>query len=225
MDANQIKQRMYESFGFTPEALAKQAKQTEQPAVMPQPKDYYQEMRSKASNSLSKPLLNGSTQKLSCEAKNAVQSLLGPFNKATDDSERLDAVGDKERARIVRQQYMEEVFLPVVESLVMMNSPEELLNSTNALKELDKYALVEGGRGSGYTAAFVRTLHKEDFGNVLPTSDVNVEDGVRRIRELVAYGSIRNAVGVAKRLKGQVDKGEFTASPEDYDLLQRVALR
>ena len=190
-----------------------------------QPVDYYQEMRSKASKTLSKPVLNGSTQKILFEVAHAVEGLAGPFRKAKDDSERLSAVGDKNRASLMRQQYMTEVFQPTVESLVMMNSPEEILNSTKALKALDEYALVNGGRASGYTASFVKTLHSKDFGGVLPTSDVNVVEGVRRVRELVARDAIRSAIDTAKKLKDRVDRGEFTASTDDYDLLQKVALR
>lgn len=187
--------------------------------------DYYQEMRSKASKSLSKPLLNGSTQKILFEVKQAVERLSEPYRRARDDSDRSKAVGDNERASIMQQQYMDEAFLPTVESLVMMNSPEEVLNSSKALAELDKYALVGAGRANGYTASFIRTLHARDFGNVLPTSDINVVDGVRRIRSMVAENNIRAAIHTAKKLKDFVDKGEYTASPEDYELLQKVALR
>lgn len=190
-----------------------------------EPVDYYQKGADKRKEVLSRPRINGSTQKVLVDVC-AVTSRLAPkYHKAKDDSERLAMLGDKQGARISREQYMQDYFLPSVESLVMTNSPEEVMNSTKALAEMDKLALTEGERNDGYTYAFISKLYQDGMGGVVPTSDVVVETAVREITRLVQNDQIRAAVGAAQKIKDNIDAGENTASEEDYQLIQNVALR
>ena len=53
--------------------------------------------------------------------------------RAEDDSEALAKRGEEQRANIVIQQYMQESFLPAIEAVINYTSPDELLNSKEAL--------------------------------------------------------------------------------------------
>ena len=223
----EVFQRLNESFAPALKEMERRQKEQErQREQQPEnPVDYYQQDAKKREQVLSKPRINGSTQKVLVDVC-AVTSLLAPqYEKAKDDSERLASLGDKQGSRIVREQYMQDYFLPSVESLVATNSPEEVMNSTKALSEMDKLVLADGGRADGYTYAFVSQLYQDGMGGVLPTSDVTVEAAVREIVRLVQDDQIRAAVGAAQRIKDNIDAGENTASEEDYELIQNVALR
>lgn len=200
-------------------------KEETQEIELASPVDLYKQRVDEQRKVSERPRLNGSTQKLLVDICAVTKNLMPKFNKARDDSERLARLGDKQGARISREQYMQDYFLPSVESLVMTNSPEELMNSTKVLSELDKMVLTDGGRADGYTYAFVSQLYKDGMGGVVPTSDIVVEEAVRKIVRLVQSDQIRTAVGMAQRIKDSIDAGENTASTEDYELIQNVALR
>lgn len=200
-------------------------KEETQEIELASPVDLYKQRVDEQRKVSERPRLNGSTQKLLVDICAVTKNLMPKFNKARDDSERLARLGDKQGARISREQYMQDYFLPSVESLVMTNSPEELMNSTKVLSELDKMVLTDGGRADGYTYAFVSQLYKDGMGGVVPTSDTVVEEAVRKIVRLVQSDQIRTAVGMAQRIKDSIDAGENTASTEDYELIQNVALR
>lgn len=141
--------------------------------------------------------------------------------KAENDSDSLKANGYKDRAELMKQQYMEEKFLPAVETVVEFTSPDELLNCKAALAALDKMALGVGSM-SGYTASYLR----EAYGNVLGQnrggSDPTVVSEMRRIKSLVSDDQIRTAIGLATKLKKKIDDGEAMAEPEDYAVLGRI---
>ena len=130
--------------------------------------------------------------------------------------------GEKDRQEIAKQQYMEEHFIPAIEVVVNYTSPDELLNCSEALKALDKYALGVG-RTAGYTAAYVRQAYGDQLGQVNGKSDAVVIDEVRRIKKLADKGEIRVAVGIASRIKKQIDNGDRMADDDDYALIGRVA--
>lgn len=189
------------------------------------PVDLYKQRVDEQRKASERPRLNGSTQKLLVDICAVTEALAPKFNKARDDSERLARIGDKQGARISREQYMQDYFLPAVQSLIMTNSPEEVMNSTKVLSELDKMVLTDGGRADGYTYAFISQLYQDGMGGVVPTSDTIVEGAVREIVRLVQEDQIRTAVGMAQKIKNKIDLGENTASAEDYELIQNVALR
>ena len=189
------------------------------------PVDLYKQKVDEQKKVSERPRLNGSTQKLLVDICAVTENLAPKFNKARDDSERLMRIGDKQGARISREQYMQDYFLPAVQSLIMTNSPEEVMNSTKVLSELDKMVLTDGGRADGYTYAFISQLYQDGMGGVVPTSDTVVEGAIREIIRLVQEDQIRTAVGMAQKIKNKIDLGENTASSEDYELIQSVALR
>lgn len=148
-------------------------------------------------------------------------SLARARKRAEDDSEALKAQGYKDRAEIVKQQYMEEKFLPAIEAVINYSSPDELLNSKEALSALDKMAMGVGSM-RGYTAAYVRQAYGDQLGQKEGGSDPTVVDMVRRIKSLVKDDQYRTAIGMAVKLKKQIDAGQHIASDEDYDLLGRM---
>lgn len=193
--------------------------------INPEPVDYLRQKHNQRRDYNKRPHLKGSTQKIMVDVAAVLSRLDTAYQKAKDDSEYLASTGDKEGSRIVREQYMEDVFHPTIASLVGANSPEEMLNSKKALDELDKRALTGVPNAPGYTAAFITQLYDKYMGGVLPTSDVNVEDAVRKVVRLVQSDQIRLAIGEAQKIKAKIDMGENTASAEDYELIQKVALR
>lgn len=138
-----------------------------------------------------------------------------------DDSEVMARSGDKARAKMLRQQYMEECFLPSVEAVINYTSPDELLNCKDALNALDSMALGDGSM-KGYTAAYIRQAYGNQLGQKEGESDPAVIDAVRHIRKLVDDDQYRTAVGLARKIKKSVDDGENIASDEDYALLGRM---
>lgn len=133
----------------------------------------------------------------------------------------LEKSGYKDRVEIAKNQYMEEKFLPAVEIVVNSSSPDELLNCKSALEAFDKMAIGEGSM-KGYTAAYIRQAYKDSLGNRRGDSDPTVEGEMRRIRTLVSNDQIRTAIGLATKIKEQIDNGEHQASPEDYAVIGRI---
>lgn len=149
------------------------------------------------------------------------EGLAKAYKRAQDDIDALKDQGERGRAEIRRQQYMQENFLPAVEIVVNSTSPDEVLNSKNALEELDKYALLEGS-GKGYTATYIRQAYGNQLGQQEGRSDASVRSGVMRINALLDDGQIRTAFGVANDLKDKIDSGQNQADEIDYELISRV---
>ena len=149
-------------------------------------------------------------------------SLGQAYKRAKDDVEVLDKMGDHRRAQIIKNQYMQERFLPAVEVVVNFTSPDELLNCKKGLDTLDKYALGVGSM-SGYTAAYVREAYGDALGQVQAASSPEVSDAVMRINGFLDTDQMVLARSLAKRTKDKVDDGKTIASEEDYNLLLNVA--
>lgn len=119
---------------------------------------------------------------------------------------------------------MQDWFYPTVDALIRLNSQEELLASQDALEALDALALVPGGgRTDGYTSVYVSNLYAP-AGNTYH-SDAQVRQAVGRIETLCAAGDIRAAVAVANRIRDKIERGDNVATPDDYELIQKVVLR
>lgn len=151
-------------------------------------------------------------------------SLAHAYKRARDDSEALKEMGDTRRAQLIVNQYMQEKFLPAVEVVVNFTSPDELLNSKEALKELDKYALGIGSM-TGYTAAYVREAYGDQLGQVESASSPLITHEVARLNGLLDTDQMQTAYALAKKLKKMVDDGKAIASEPDYDLISTVASR
>ena len=149
------------------------------------------------------------------------EGLAHAYHEAEEDIDTLKERGERGRAEVRRNQYMQEYFLPAVEIVVNSTSPDEVLNSKRALDMLDKYALV-GGSGKGYTATYIRQAYGNQLGQQTGRSDPSVRSDVMRINAMLDNGQIRTAVGVANRIKDKIDNGDAMADDVDYELISRV---
>ena len=225
-------QRLYDSFEMDKvnkdiERKAQEAAklQAQQP-VPPEPIDIYQRNQDRIYDVNNKTFPKGSSAAVNMSAYAVIdgvgaEGLAKAYRRAKEDIDALKERGERGRAELVRQQYMNENFLPAVEIVVNSTSPDEVLNSEQALKELDKYALLEGS-GKGYTATYIRQAYGDQLGQKEGRSDASVRSEVMRINSLLDEGQIRTAVGIANKLKDKIDKGEAMADENDYDLLGRV---
>lgn len=149
------------------------------------------------------------------------EGLAHAYHEAEEDIDTLKERGERGRAEVRRNQYMQEYFLPAVEIVVNSTSPDEVLNSKRALDMLDKYALLEGS-GKGYTASYIRQAYGNQLGQQEGRSDPSVRSDVMRINAMLDSGQIRTAVGVANRIKDKIDNGDAMADDIDYELISRV---
>lgn len=185
------------------------------------PIDIYQHNSNKRAINAKRRFPHGSRAFVAAAAKEAAEKLAVAKKKAENDIELLRGSGDRERAGILTRQYMEEKFLPAVETVVDYSSPDELLNCKEALSALDELAIGPGSM-RGYTASYLRQAYGDVLGQQQGGSDPTVVSEMRRIRMLVDGDQIRTAIGMASKLKEQIDDGEHQAAPEDYAVLGRI---
>lgn len=231
---NDIVQQVYNSFGVLPPEQRSTRPTADEEDVNETVNfvDIYQQDVNKTRDERKKTRPRGSSVIVMTATKGVIDGdgipgagLARAYKRAKGDSEFLKSKGERERADIVKNQYMEEHFLPAIETVIRFSSPDELLNCRGALAALDKYALGVGSM-SGYTASYVRSAYGELLGKDLDgrfdKSDPAISQMVMRVRVLSDKGDIRNAIGVAKQAKKQVDDGKNMASEYDYDLISRV---
>lgn len=192
----------------------------------PEPVDIYQRNQDRIYEVSQKSYPKGSSHAVNMSVYSVIdgvgaEGLAKAYKRAQDDVDALKDQGERGRAEIRRQQYMQEYFLPAVEIVVNSTSPDEVLSNQKALRELDKYAILEGS-GKGYTATYIRQAYGNQLGQVSGRDDPNVRDTIIRINSLLDNGDIRSAVGIANTLKEQVDSGKAMASDASYDLLGRI---
>lgn len=229
METQEATQRLYNSFGMdkVEKDLSKRVEQQTAPSEpIPEPVDVYQRNQDRLHDVRQKSFPKGSSAAVNMATTAVVdgvgvEGLAKAYKRARDDNDALKARGERGRAELVRQQYMQEDFLPAVEIVVNSASPDEVLNSKRALEELDKYVLLEGA-GNGYTASYIRQAYGNQLGQREGRSDPSVRSGVVRINSLLDNGSIRSAVGVANSLKKKIDEGSAMADDIDYELIGRV---
>lgn len=194
--------------------------------TQPQSVDIYQRNQDRIYEVSQKSFPKGSSAIVNVAVESVIkgagaEGLARAYKRTKEDSDSLAERGERGRAQLLRQQYMQEHFLPAVEIVVNSASPDELLANVKALEELDKYALLEGS-GKGYTASYVRQAYGGQLGQVEGRSDASVKDGVRRINMLLDEGQVRTALSVANSLKKKLDVGEAMADDADADLIGRV---
>lgn len=194
--------------------------------VGPEPVDMYKQTQERIREVEKKPSPKGASPDVNMGVYAVIdgmgiEGLPKLFKRAKKDIEVLKERGEKNKVELRRQQYMQENFLPAVEAVVNATSPDEVLNSKQALRTLDKYALLEGS-GSGYTASYIRQAYGNQLGQVEGRSDASVRSNIRRLNALLDQGQIRTAYGLANRLKKQIDDGQAMADGIDYDLVSRV---
>lgn len=215
-----------EEFNKRELARLKEARQKLPAPTSPEPVDVYQQTQDRIYDVAQKSFPNGASKAVGM-AVNAVidghgaEGLAHAYKRAEDDSDSLKERGERGRAALRRQQYMQEYFLPAVEIVINSTSPDEVLNSAKALDTLDRYVLLEGS-GKGYTAAYIRQAYGNQLGQKTGRSDHSVRSGVMRINSLLDNGQVRTALGIANNLKKKIDAGEAMADDVDYDLIGRV---
>lgn len=197
----------------------------DQPSPVQLPVDLADLMRRQRLKESRTPRPIGASPRVKADIEYVAKKLEREYNMAKDTVKTLTANGDTARARMAQDQYMNDVFLPMLESLAHIVPADELMNASTSLNELDKYVLTPGGSGAGYARAFLQQLYSDGSGRAEPRTDGFVEDAIRRIQWMVADGQIRTAVGLATKTKAAIDKGEHSASKDDYEVLQRVAER
>lgn len=231
METQEATQRLYNSFGMdrVEKDLAKRVEQqVAQTEPLPNPIDVYQRNQDRIYDISQKTYPNGSSKAVNMALYAVIdgagaEGLAKAYNRAKDDIDALKSQGERGRAEVRRNQYMAEDFMPAVEIVVNSTSPDEVLNSKQALNELDKYALVvPGGSGKGYTATYIRQAYGNQLGQQEGRSDDSVRSDVIRINTMLDNGEIRSAVGIANRLKEKIDRGENQADDIDYELISRV---
>lgn len=191
-----------------------------------EPIDLYQRNQDRIYEVNSKAFPKGSSKAVDMSVYGVVdgvgaEGLAHAYHEAKEDIDALKERGERGRAEVRRNQYMQEFFLPAVEIVVNSTSPDEVLNSKKALETLDKYALLEGA-GKGYTATYIRQAYGNQLGQQEGRSDPSVRSDVMRINAMLDNGEIRTAVGIANKLKDKIDRGEAMADDIDYELIGRV---
>lgn len=216
-----IKEVSGEMFGEA-KALRNQPEQV----PMPAPVDIYQRNRDRVESVNKKSFPRGSSAVVNVAVQSVINGegadgLVKAYNEAKNESDALKQRGERGRAELRRQQYMQEYFLPALELVINATSPDEVLNSEKALKEMDKYVLLEGS-GTGYTASYIRQAYGNQLGQAEGRSDASVRSGVMRINALLDQGEVRMALGIANNLKQKIDKGDAIADDADYELIGRI---
>lgn len=229
METQEATQRLYDSFGMNKveKDLAKRAEQqVTQTEPLPEPVDIYQRNQDRIYDVTRKSYPKGSSHEVNMSVYSVIdgvgaEGLAKAYKRAQDDVDALKDQGERGRAELRRQQYMQEYFLPAVEIVVNSTSPDEVLSNQKALQELDKYTLLEGS-GKGYTATYIRQAYGNQLGQQTGRSDPSVRSGVVRINSLLDEGRVREAVGIANDLKEKINKGQNQADDIDFELIGRV---
>lgn len=149
------------------------------------------------------------------------EGLAHAYKEAREDDSELRRKGERDRAELVRKQYMNEYFLPAVELVVNSASPDELLNNKSALDMLDQFVLSEGS-GKGYTASYVRQAYDKLLGRVEGRSDDYVRSEMRKLHRMMDHGEIRSAYGIARKLRDKIDSGQAMADEFDWNTIGKI---
>lgn len=225
MDLEEIKKNIAE-FNESEMARIRDNAEREPDEPTSGPTDLYQQSRKARREENKKFRPNGAAKIVAATARAVIdgagaEGLARAYRRAKSDSDSLYARGEYERMKLAWNTYKDEYFLPAVELVANAASPDELLNSEQALVMLDEYAPVSGS-GKGYTAAYIKRAYANQLGKREGFSDSSIQDGVRRLNAMLDAGELRMALSLAKELKRKIDKGEAMADDTDYDLIGRV---
>lgn len=189
-----------------------------------QPIDLYQAQRNAAYTASQKATAYGSPAQIGRVVDSIVDDFKQEYynvNKNAYDHY-LDA-NAKDQAEYMRQDYMVKSALPLVESLVEAYGVDAILNNKDALSKLDEVMITGNGSGDGFTASYLKQMHKQQIGGQPSQSDAEVTNALRKIRAMADNDDIRGSVTEAKRIKEKVDNGSLSASEDDYNLLLQVS--
>lgn len=219
--AKQIESATEDFFG---DYLESQRAATEQevPVV---PVDTWQMYADARTEYARKSFPNGAMKKFSLAAESVLDGLKRAHSRAKMNIDNARSHGDKMRARLWSQQYMEDYFMPAVDSLVLLGSADELLGMSGVLSNFDELVIIDGASGKGYTEALIRSLYDDKLGSKKSRSDAVVRGAVCDIMRLVERGNIREATGKASKVLDKINAGENAADDSDYELLQKIVAR
>lgn len=187
---------------------------------MASPVDLYDQNRIKMREENKKVFPHGASTLTKKIADEALAELARSHRDAEGKSDYWESRGDKVRAKMVKDQYMEEKFLPAVEMVIIASTPDEVLNAKDILSAFDEQTFEYG---PGYTASYIRTAYGDQLGNASNGSDGYVKDVVERVKFLAGDGQIRAAYGLARKAKEEIDNGSHQADDTDYEVITRVA--
>lgn len=187
---------------------------------IPQKVDIYKANVNKRAKKLDKLVPHGTSTLTKEIALEELEKLSRLKKRAEMDSNYWGERGDAERAQMIKDQYIEEHFLPAVEMAIIASTPDQVLNSKDILEEFDNLSMQYG---PGYTASYIRTAYGDQLGNASSQSDGYIRSQVERLKYLSSSDQIRAAYGLAKKLKDEIDKGEHTSDDVDYEIISRVA--
>lgn len=192
-------------------------------APMPQPTDYYQMQANAAQQASQSPTAYGSPAEMGQVVDSMVKEASEKYyNAYKHQYDHLVDTNDMNGAKQLANEYMMHHALPIIASLVEMYGADALVNNKGALEKLDTIMLTGNGAGDGYTKAFLKKMYSQILGTRSSSSDAEVVRGLQKATGIAEQGDIRSAVGIAKGLKEKIDRGELSASPEDYSTLIRV---
>lgn len=189
-----------------------------------QPIDYYQAQRNAAYEASQKATAYGSPAQI----YQIVDKMVDDF-KQTDynvNKNQFDHLLDanaRDTAEYLRQTYMTKKALPLTESLVEMYGVDAILNNKKVLAKLDEVMITPNGTGAGFTEGYLKQMHEQHRGTQASRSDMEVINGVRKVKAMADNDDIRGSVAKAKKIKEKIDNGELSASEDDYALLLQVS--
>ena len=208
-------------------APAQPTLQPQPESSVPQPTDYYQMQANAAQEASKRPTAYGSP----AEMKQVVKELTTNasekyYNAYKHQYDHLIDANNINGAKQMANEYMMYHALPIIASLVETYGADAIINSPDTLEQLDSIMLTGNGSGDGYTRAYIKQMYSQNLGTNSSKSDIEVARGLQKATGIASQGDIRSAVGIAKTLKEKIDRGELSASPEDYSkLIQATELR
>lgn len=195
----------------------------EEPSAL-QPIDYYQAQRNAAHSASQKVTAYGSPAQIGRIVEDMIKEFRQErYNVAMERYKHLIDADAKDQAEYMRQDYMVKNALPLAESLVETFGVDAILNNKDALKKLDEVMITGNGSGDGFTAAYLKQMHSQQMGGQPSPSDMEVARALSKIRAMADNDDIRGSVTEAKRIKEKVDRGELSASEDDYKMLLQVS--
>lgn len=189
-----------------------------------QPIDLYQAQRNAAYEASQKATAYGSPAQIGQIVDNIVEDFKqARYNVSINQYNHLKDVDAPDQAEYMRQDYMVKNALPLVESLVETYGVDAILNNKDALSKLDEVMITGNGSGDGFTASYLKQMHKQQIGDQPSQSDMEVTNALRKIRAMADNDDIRGSVTEAKRIKEKIDRGELSANEDDYKMLLQVS--
>lgn len=184
--------------------------------------DFYQQKQESSYRASQKPKTHGSPKQLGMIVSKMVKSCTRDFREARSQFDSVSMTNPDE-AENIKMSYMEQKYLPLVESLASEYGTDALINSERALDELDSLALTANGYGKGYTKAYLKAIRNEGTMGKGSSTDAEVSNKIAHIERMAGKDDIRGAVSLAKRTLSKINEGSLSASDEDVQFLNRVA--